>query len=136
MPLLCMNFLILVPVTLLMQIIRVKGSPTPPPPDHFNVGMMFPIAEASTWRKHEGGALAEAAMLMAFDEINDKTDGIADDLLPGVALRVVVRSPLASFTKGVDSAEDMLGVNGGEGVLINIGPYSFSSTQGNNVSLY
>jgi hypothetical protein len=36
----------------------------------------------------------------------------------------------------VDSAEDMLGVNGGEGVLINIGPYSFSSTQGNNVSLY
>ena len=101
-------------------------------PDHYNIGMMFPIAKSSTWTQHVGGALAEAAMLMAFDEINNKTDGVADDLLVGIDLRAVVRSPLASFTKGVDSAQDMLGVNGGEGVLINLGPYSFPSTQGNN----
>lgn len=45
---------------------------------------------------------------MAIEDLNNKTDGILDDILPHSRLRYVVRSPRLSFSYGALGAVDMI----------------------------
>ena len=56
-------------------------------PKYFNVGLMFPIATPE-WTVSPGVKFF-AAMDMAIDEINNKHDGVYDDILPFTELRMV-----------------------------------------------
>jgi hypothetical protein len=98
-------------------------------PDFYNVAVMFPILTSDN-KPHIQGNMDAAAIFLAFDAINNKTDGIADDLLPGVELRMVVRSPLGSFSRGAETAVDVIDSRGDDGVLACVGPYGLLPTQG------
>jgi len=45
---------------------------------------------------------------MAFEDLNNKTDGIFDDILPNTHLRRTIRSPNNGFYYGAYHAKDML----------------------------
>ncbi len=57
--------------------------------NYLNIGGLFGEYDVSSGQINirESGAQYKAAFLMAIDEINNKHDGIADDLLPNVTLR-------------------------------------------------
>lgn len=67
---------------------------------------------------------------MAFEDINNKSDGIYDYILPQTQLRNVVRSPNNGFYFGAFFAKDMLSVDSNKGVKVNIGPYGDLAMQG------
>lgn len=46
--------------------------------------------------------------MMAYDDLQNKTDGILDDILPDIDLRFIVRSPLLSFSLGSEGAKEMM----------------------------
>lgn len=98
-------------------------------PDHYNIAVMFPIV-TSDHQPHIAGNLDAAAIFMAFDAINNKTDGIADDLLPNIELRMVARSPLSSFSNGAVMAVDILEKRYQDQIIACIGPYGLESSTG------
>ena len=61
--------------------------------DTLRVGALFPMvrSRASNYRLDTGGILRLHAFLMAIDEINDKSDGVHDWLLPQTRLEFVLR---------------------------------------------
>eukprot|EP01041_Mallomonas_annulata_P011949 gene11949-25035_t len=63
------------------------------PPDRANIGLIVPKFTDSG-ESHSVGAHVLAASMMALREINNKTDGIANDILPYTSLYVTVESPL------------------------------------------
>lgn len=67
---------------------------------------------------------------MAFEDINNKSDGMFDYILPQTQLRNVVRSPNNGFYYGAFYARDMLSVDSNKGVKVNIGPYGGLAMQG------
>jgi hypothetical protein len=99
------------------------------PPEYFNIGLMFPIA--TTTNQKSPGVKFMAAMEMAIDEINNKTDGVLDDLLPYTELRMVVRSPLTTFARGAAAASDMLVADDDKGVIACVGPAGLNPMKGN-----
>ena len=104
-------------------------SPVDATSGHANIGLIFPIS-TSDFIPRRDGAIAIDLMMMAIDEINNKTDGIADYLLPDIELRPVVRTALASLALGARAALDMLKVNSEEGVLACIGPLTLRGING------
>lgn len=98
-------------------------------PEYFEVGVMYPIV-TDTHEPHETGQKAIAAIKMAFDHINDKADGVADELLTDVQLRMVARSPLASFAEGAMDAIDMLGARHEDSFMACVGPANIDSIRG------
>lgn len=98
------------------------------PPEYFNVGLMFPIATDDF--EVSNGVKYIAAMEMAIDEINDKTDGVNDDLLPHTELRMVVRSPLSAFEIGAEAAGEMVRIDDGKGVIGCVGPAELRPMKG------
>ncbi len=68
--------------------------------------------------------------MMAIDDINNKTDGIHDDLLPQTEIRSVLRSPRQKFYLGVEDAMSMLQADKDHGIMACIGPYSAQSVYG------
>jgi hypothetical protein len=102
----------------------VDGSP----PEYFNIGLMFPISNLDY--SPSVGVQYIAAMEMAIDEINNKTDGILDDLLHYTELRMVVRSPLASFAMGASAASEMVAIDNGKGVIACVGPAGLNPMRG------
>eukprot|EP01041_Mallomonas_annulata_P010083 gene10083-21015_t len=63
-----------------------------------------------------------AAIIMALKEINDKTDGIHDDLLPHTQIKFALRAPAQNFLRGLEAAQDMsTDVFGGKGIKAVIG---------------
>lgn len=68
--------------------------------------------------------------MMAIDDINNKTDGVHDDLLPSTELRSVLRSPRQLFKLGVEAASEMISVDSGNGIMACIGPFSAKATYG------
>eukprot|EP01041_Mallomonas_annulata_P002477 gene2477-4820_t len=63
-----------------------------------------------------------AAIFMAFEEINNKNDGLYDDLLPNTQLKFALRGPKQSFLGGLEAVQDFTNtVFGGQGVKAVIG---------------
>jgi ABC-type branched-subunit amino acid transport system substrate-binding protein len=60
--------------------------------------------------------------MLAFEDLNNKTDGVHDDILPDTYLRPSVRSPNTGFYYGSRYARDLLRIDGGKGIIANIGP--------------
>ncbi len=90
--------------------------------EYFNVGVMYPISNKAVTVPNIQGIEFGSAVLMAIREINDKTDGIEDELLPDTVLRPVVRTPYRSFAYGAVKATEMVTVDHNEGVIACIGP--------------
>ncbi len=67
---------------------------------------------------------------MAFEDLNNKTDGIFDDLLPQTHLRTAIRSPNNGFYYGAYYAKDMLKVDSSKGIIANFGPFGNYGMQG------
>jgi hypothetical protein len=75
------------------------------------------------------GTQSLAAMIMALNEINNKSDGIYDDILPNTKLQFVVRPTKRSFSISVNSAAYVAGTAfGGQGVIAAVGPASLAGT--------
>ena len=53
------------------------------------------------------GQQALAAIIMAINEINNKTDHVADDLLPNHILRFAFRSPSENYLQALNIAQDL-----------------------------
>jgi ABC-type branched-subunit amino acid transport system substrate-binding protein len=96
--------------------------------EYFNIGAMYPLA-TKDMEESKGVQYIEAIM-MAVDEINDKTDGIYDDVLPHTELRVVARAPLRTFSLGASNALELLTVD--KGVLAVIGPAGLHALEGSS----
>ncbi len=116
---------VIIVITCFIAFLNVGSSES----DFYNVAVMFPILDSHNM-PHIQGNIDAAAMFLAFDAINNKTDGIADDLLPGVELRMVVRSPLGSFSRGAETSIDVIDARGDDGVIACVGPYGLFAIQG------
>ena len=57
----------------------------------FRVGSLFPMFRALDEQLDRGGVQRFHGFLMAVREINDKSDGVLDDVLPGVTIRHAAR---------------------------------------------
>ena len=99
------------------------------PPPSFNIVASSPILEGKNEISNNGVAI-HYAILMALRELNDKTDGIADSLLPSTTLKVALRSPLPDFQDGVASAQEQIAAFDGEKVMGSIGPSDLVRTYG------
>mmetsp|Transcript_24202 Transcript_24202/g.24815 ORF Transcript_24202/g.24815 Transcript_24202/m.24815 type:complete len:974 (+) Transcript_24202:99-3020(+) len=71
------------------------------------------------------------AVLMAIDHINNKNDGMYDDILPETTLRIVHSGSNGNkFLQGALIASNLLQVDPTRGIMINIGPIGNYSLQG------
>ena len=63
------------------------------PPATVNIGGLFPMfkTSAASYAKDASGIDRLSAFKLAIDEINDKTDGVADNLLPNTQLLFAYR---------------------------------------------
>jgi hypothetical protein len=68
--------------------------------------------------------------MLAFEDVNNKTDGVYDDILPDIELRPIVRSPNYGFFYGAYYAKEMLKIDNSKGIKVNIGPYDSLATRG------
>jgi ABC-type branched-subunit amino acid transport system substrate-binding protein len=66
---------------------------------------------------------------MAIEDVNNKTDGVFDDLLPGTELRVIPRLTSNEFLDGAINAQQTLEVVGEE-IKAALGPPSFDGMKG------
>jgi hypothetical protein len=73
----------------------------------------------------------QSAILMALREINNKTDGIHDDILPVTRLNTMFSYSLPTFLDSVAKATNMMDTGfGGLGVRAVIGANGFAATEG------
>lgn len=68
--------------------------------------------------------------LKAFKDINNKKDGIFDDILPNTTLRIIHRSANNQFLKGALAVNEILQIDSKNGIMACIGPYSNRTLQG------
>ena len=80
----------------------------------FRIGALFPMvrSRASNYRLDTGGILRLHAFLMAIDEINDKSDGVDDWLLPLTRLEFVVRDTKRDPITALIGALEVVGTCG------------------------
>eukprot|EP01041_Mallomonas_annulata_P010870 gene10870-22695_t len=91
------------------------------PPRSLNIGL-FGDKYQSDGEVDENGILNIAAMLLALSEINNKSDGLYDDILPKTHLKFALRSTKGDFLEGSNGAQDFaLRVFNGSGVVGVIG---------------
>ena len=64
---------------------------------------------------------------MAIEDLNNKTDGIFDTLLPQIELDYIVRSPVGTFSRAAMGAVNMLESHS---VKACIGPYAYAALKG------
>jgi hypothetical protein len=96
---------------------------------HVNVGIMYPKVDANG-RPHVNGLQHLTGVQIALDHINNKADGVADDLLPGVELRLVARSPSNTFTAGAQAAIEIITAGNESGILACVGSGEQESFEG------
>jgi ABC-type branched-subunit amino acid transport system substrate-binding protein len=99
------------------------------PPDHFNVAGNSPILKAEG-EISDVGIAVQHAIILALRELNDKNDGIADDILPETVLQIALRSQLPYFKNGVETAERQVDAFDGEKLMGSIGPSDFEVLYG------
>lgn len=74
-------------------------------PTEVNIGFVFPMFEYATpYVVNYDGVQYLAAFLMAVNDINNKNDGIHDELLPKTKLKYAVRSSTGAFIDNVKDA--------------------------------
>eukprot|EP01041_Mallomonas_annulata_P008621 gene8621-17784_t len=77
------------------------------------------------------GAQYLASFLMAVREINNKTDGIADDLLPNIDLVIAVRNTKQKFIETFQAATELsTKAFNNSGIQAAIGPASVEEVEG------
>lgn len=94
-------------------------------PAELRIGLAFPffLASEGSFSPYGDGMQTLASFLMAVREINDKTDGIADELLPYSQLVFAARNSRGLYNYALLSAIDLAqNAFGGEGVQGVIGP--------------
>lgn len=92
-----------------------------------NIGGMFPLLTLAGEVDYKGIQYG-AAIYMAIREINNKNDGILDNLLPNTTLKLAIRSPRRSFLLAVTTAIALsTTVFNGAGVSAVIGPVASSA---------
>ena len=93
------------------------------------IGALFPMLKSSG-SLDQSGMLRLGAFLMAIDEINNKTDGIADDLLPKTRLDFVLRDSRRDNLAALIGALELVGTcgvghsGGSSGIVAAIGAAS------------
>jgi ABC-type branched-subunit amino acid transport system substrate-binding protein len=115
---------------MLFMLVMAFGANFPYCNGHFNLAGQFPMLNTSTtpWSPHYTSLAIQQAMLMALSEINNKTDGIADDLLPNNLLRIALRSARPSFELAV--AEQIAAFEGDDEVVACVGPMNYDAIRG------
>ena len=97
------------------------------PPATVNIGGLFPMfkTSAASYAKDASGIDRFSAFKLAIDEINDKTDGVADTLLPNTQLRFAYRDSKrddgSAFSGALELTRDTFG---GAGVSAIVGAAS------------
>ena len=90
---------------------KPEYSPPPPPMPPFSVlriGALLPRQLPSGELMHLGRAEELTSVLMAIEEINNKTDGVADDLLPNTQLLLAQLDSRCDPAFGSDAAYQLL----------------------------
>jgi ABC-type branched-subunit amino acid transport system substrate-binding protein/uncharacterized membrane protein YgcG len=88
-----------------------------------NIGAMFPLFRTDASRDLSG-ARRLAAFTMAIAEINNKSDGVADSLLPGTSLKVAFYDSSRDVATSIAAALALPTAFGGLGVSAIVGPAS------------
>jgi len=94
-----------------------------------NIGAMFNLQDSAGGVSRVGVQCKEA-ILMAFREVNNKTDGMYDDLLPTTELRMAYSPHGYSFSSATVATRTLGSSFGGLGVRANIGPDSNTGIAG------
>ena len=92
-------------ILLVISSVALLGSPTTPPAAVSIGGLFAPFKKDGS--VDQIAIEAQAAFLMAIRDINDKTDGFLDDLLPNTHLRFAIRGSAESF-QNIVAANDLL----------------------------
>ena len=79
------------------------------------IGALFPMLKNSG-SLDQSGMLRLGAFLLAIDEINNKTDGIADGLLPRTKLEFVLRDSRRDYLAALVGALELVGTCSSAGV--------------------
>jgi hypothetical protein len=98
----------------------VSASTNFAPPSHFNLAALSPILEKNGDISNDG-IVIQHAILMALHQLNDKSDGIEDNLLASTTLKVSLQSSKPYFEGGVRVAQQQIDAFNGEQVMGCIG---------------
>jgi ABC-type branched-subunit amino acid transport system substrate-binding protein len=99
------------------------------PPDHFNLAGVSPIVDEDGEVLATGIAI-QHAIILALRQLNDKYDGIGDDVLPSSTLRASLMWALPYFEDGVQVAQDQIDGFGSEKIMGCIGPAKYDVIYG------
>eukprot|EP01041_Mallomonas_annulata_P015916 gene15916-33523_t len=89
-------------------------------PQEINIGVIASRLTTSG-DLYVDGSHRISAIFMALEEINDKTDGVHDDLLIKTEIKFALRTPMQTFMRGLKAAESLKSTFGGKGVKAVIG---------------
>ena len=99
------------------------------PPSVLYVGGIGPKFTTSD-TVNVAGTHAIAAIVMAIREINNRSDGIADKILPNTTIKYAFRFPRQNYIEALNAAQDLANtVFNGKGIVGLIGTSSTASTQ-------
>eukprot|EP01041_Mallomonas_annulata_P018523 gene18523-37490_t len=90
-------------------------------PPTVNLGIIASRFNKNGHQYHDGTHQI-AAMMMAVKEINNKNDGVHDNLLPNTTIKFVLRTPTQDFLQGLEAAQYIVNeAFEGEGAHIIVG---------------
>jgi hypothetical protein len=100
--------------------------------NEFNVGAFFNL------NNYDGtmdlsGVQAKEAILMAIREINNKSDGLYDDLLPNITFKLATEHPNILFSTSTVAANAIRTSFNGDGIRGCIGPGTNAAIAGDNL---
>lgn len=104
-------------------------------PSVINLGFFYPLfpqylVDDAEFLPSNTGMQMQAAIHMAINEINNKNDGIADDILPGTRIKFAARINPPTFTAtAIDIIDLETNVFGGQGIQVAIGGSADNLTQ-------
>jgi len=94
------------------------------PPAQANLGLIGPQFTVDG-NIHTEGIHAISGALMALREINNKTDGIYDEILPNTVIKVALRTPYVDYIEATNAAIDLSSsVFNGDGIVGLVGASS------------
>ena len=124
-------------IMLYTLIIAILAATYPVQSINIRIGAMYPLFSASSGEVLEVGRQQQAAIVLALREINNKTDGIADDLLPNDELMLSACQLHTSFFSASSAAHRLTAdAFGGLGVDAVLGPDRLNLVEGSFRGLY
>ena len=121
------------PCMLVLVLLAATTLPVSSVVSSVRIGALFPMVKfqgADSVTLDQGGILRLTAFLLAIDEINNKTDGVADSLLPHTELRFVLRDSRRDALAALVGALELVGscsagaVGSAEGIVAAVGAAS------------